>query len=94
MEKAMYHMGYKLGRHWVSRDATPEQIERVNQFQDGEQWVAYQSDPAREFTRVVDPQKDKFMGIDDLPPASFVAGFIDGAKSQAANLNRSARPVA
>lgn len=77
----MYHMGFKLGRHWITRDATPEQHSQISQFENGEQWVALRSDPAREFTRAVDPKKGDFLGIGDLPPAAFVAGFIDGAKS-------------
>ncbi len=77
----MYQMGYKLGRHWIKRDATPEQRLRMNQFEDGVSWVAIQPDPARELTRVLDPEKGDFMGIGEIPPDSFVAGFIDGAKS-------------
>lgn len=77
----MYKTGFKLGRHWIIRDATPEQLLRVSQFESGQDWVANQDDPAREFTRVVDPGKDDFMGIGDIPPDNFVAGFIDGAKS-------------
>ena len=77
----MYKTGYRLGRHWIIRDATPEQLLRISQFEKGEDWVATQTDPARAFTRVVDPAKTDFMGTGDLPPPTFVAGFIDGAKS-------------
>ena len=81
LNEALYEMGFKLGSHWSRRDATPEQQVRVSQFDDGEGWVATHSDPAREFTRAVDPEKSDFMGIGEVPSASFVAGFIDGAKS-------------
>jgi len=81
LNEALYQMGFKLGRHWIKRDATPEQHVCVNQFEDGEGWVAMHSDPAIEFTRAVDPEKSDFMGIGEVPSASFVAGFIDGAKS-------------
>lgn len=77
----MYQMGYKLGGHWAKRDASPEQRLRVSEFEDGIRWVETKTDPAREFTRAVDPGKSDFMGIGDNPPDSFVAGFIDGAKS-------------
>ena len=80
----MYQVGYELGRHWVIRDATPEQLLRVGQLQPGKDWISTHADPAREFTRVVDPAKSEFMGIEDIPSPSFVAGFIDGAKSKAA----------
>jgi len=81
LNEALYEMGFKLGVHWSARDATPEQQVRVSQFEDGPGWVAMHEDPAREFTRTVDPQKSDFMGIGEVPSASFVAGFIDGAKS-------------
>ena len=81
MNDPMYQIGYKLGRHWAMRDASPQQRLRVNEFEDGERWVATRRDPAREFTRAVDPEKSDFMGIGDSPSVSFVAGFIDGAKS-------------
>ncbi len=81
MDESMYPIGYKFGRHWAKRDATPEQRLRVSDFEVGERWVAAKIDPGREFTRVVDPEKSGFLGIGDSPSASFVAGFIDGAKS-------------
>lgn len=81
LNEALYEMGFKLGMHWSERDATPEQQVRVTKFEDGAGWVALHEDPAREFTRVVDPEKSDFMGIGEVPSASFVAGFIDGAKS-------------
>lgn len=77
----MYQMGYKFGRHWAIRDATVAQLEHVNEFEDGMQWVATTTEPAKEFTRAVDPGRRDFMGTGDSPSASFVAGFIDGANS-------------
>jgi len=81
LNEALYEMGFKLGAHWSERDATPEQHGRVREFEDGPSWVAMHEDPGREFTRAVDPEKSDFMGIGEVPSASFVAGFIDGAKS-------------
>lgn len=81
MDKSMYQIGYELGKHWIMRDATAEQFLRVERFENGEDWIASQTDPAREFTRVVDPEKSDFMGTGEIPSPSFVAGFIDGAKS-------------
>ena len=77
----MYQVGFELGKHWIKRDATPEQLRRVGQLDQGIEWISAHTDPAREFTRVVDPGKSHFMGIEDIPSPSFVAGFIDGAKS-------------
>lgn len=74
-------MGRKLGRHWTKHDATPEQILRVNRFDDGKNWVENRTEPAIEFMSVVAPDKPDFMGTGDIPPPSFVAGFIDGVKS-------------
>ena len=81
MDNSMYQVGFELGRHWITRDASPEQLRRVGQLDDGRDWISAHTDPAREFTRVVDPDKSDFMGIEDIPSPSFVAGFIDGAKS-------------
>lgn len=81
MDNSMYQVGFELGKHWIKRDATPEQLRRVGQLDQGIEWISTHMDPAREFTRVVDPGKSDFMGIEDIPSPSFVAGFIDGAKS-------------
>lgn len=77
----MYQMGFRFGRHWAMRDATLAQLEQVNEFDDGRTWTATKADPAKDFTRIVDPGRSDFMGIGDSPSASFVAGFIDGANS-------------
>lgn len=81
MNNSMYQVGFELGKHWVRRDATSEQRSRVKGLDDGKHWIATHTDPARDFTRVVDPGKSDFMGMEDIPSPSFVAGFIDGAKS-------------
>ena len=74
-------MGFALGRHWAMRDATAEQLLRVRAFGAGKDWVAMHTDPAREFTQIIDPDKSDFMGTGANPSASFVAGFIDGAQA-------------
>jgi len=81
MNDGMYDVGFALGQHWVVRDASPEQLERVSTIDDGNTWVSGQAQPAEALTKLVDPSKRDFMGMDDIPSASFVAGFIDGAKS-------------
>ncbi len=80
MNDGMYDVGLALGKHWAVRDASPEQLERVTALDDGKTWVTGQAQPAEAFTKLVDPSKRDFMGIHDIPSASFVAGFIDGAQ--------------
>ena len=53
----------------------------VHRFGDGKIWVAFQRDSAEEFVRIVDPAVSDFMESEALPSASFVAGFIDGART-------------
>tara|TARA_R110000782_G_scaffold62155_4_gene127833 strand:+ start:1591 stop:1839 length:249 start_codon:yes stop_codon:yes gene_type:complete len=77
----MYQMGYGLGRHWATRDATQEQLLCAKELGDGKAWVAFHPDPAIEFTLTIDPEKSDFMGTVEIPSASFVAGFIDGAQT-------------
>ena len=40
-----------------------------------------QRDAAEEFVRIVDPTVTAFMDLGALPSVSFVAGFIDGART-------------
>lgn len=77
----MYQMGSQLGKHWAMRDATADQLRRVKALGVGRDWVAFHSEPAQEFTHIVAPEKSDFMGTGDIPSASFVAGFIDGAQT-------------
>lgn len=77
----MYQMGYELGKHWAMRDATADQLLRVKAFGVGKDWVAFHSEPAKEFTHIVAPEKSDFMGTGEIPSTSFVAGFIDGAQT-------------
>ncbi len=81
MNGGMYDVGFALGQHWAVRDASPEQLQRVSALDDGKTWVVGQAQPAEALTKLVDPSKHDFMGMDDIPSASFVAGFIDGAKA-------------
>jgi len=81
MDEAIYQTGYQLGKSWAEQDATPEQLLLVHEFGDGGTWVAFQRDSAEEFVRIVDPAVSDFMEPEALPSASFVAGFIDGART-------------
>ena len=81
MNEDIYKMGYELGRHWAMRDATPEQLQAVKEFGSGKDWVAFHPEPAKEFTRIIDPNKRDFMGTGEIPSASFVIGFIDGTQT-------------
>ena len=80
MNNGMYDLGFALGLHWAMRDALPEQLMRVSALDDGKACVVGQMQPAEALTELIDPNLDDFMGMDDIPPASFVAGFIDGAQ--------------
>jgi hypothetical protein len=80
MDEAIYQTGYELGGHWAMQYATPEQLLRVKEIADGKDWVAFHREPAKEFTHIVDPNKSGFMGTDENLSASFIAGFIDGAR--------------
>jgi len=84
MNEAAYQLGCEFGRHWAV-DATPEQLLTINELGDGKEWVTFQHDAALEFTRIIDPTKDGFMGTGEHPSDSFVAGFILGAQT----INRS-----
>ncbi|MFQ6007088.1 MAG: hypothetical protein ACE5OQ_16480 [Woeseia sp.] len=81
MTEATYEVGYELGKHWAVRDAKPGQLHRVKEIGDGWNWVKSTDEPATEITRIIDPDQSGFMEIDDTPPASFIAGLIDGAQS-------------
>ena len=74
-------MGFKLGRHWAMRDATPDQLLRVQKLGDGKDWVAFHREPAKEITGIIDPNRNSFVGTGENPSPSFVAGFIDGAQT-------------
>ena len=77
----MYDVGYALGKHWAQRDATPELLLRVKGLGDGREWVNQTSDSAREFIWHIDPDQRGFLGTGETPSNSFVAGFIDGART-------------
>ena len=80
MDETIYQAGYEVGRSWAEEDATSEQLLLVHELGDGKAWVVFQRDSAEEFMRIVDPAVSDFMESDALPSASFVAGFIDGAR--------------
>lgn len=81
MDEAVYQTGYQLGQSWAEQDATPEQMLLVHEFGDGKIWASMQRDAANEFVRIVDPTVTAFMDLGALPSVSFVAGFIDGART-------------
>ncbi len=81
MDEAIYQTGYEVGKSWAEQDATPEQLLLVHEFGDGKAWVAFHRDSAEEFVHIVDPAVSDFMEVGRLPSASFVAGFIDGART-------------
>ena len=80
MDEAIYQTGYEIGKSWAEQDATPQQLLLVHEFGNGKAWVAFHGGPAEEFVRIVDPVVSDFMELGRLPSASFVAGFIDGAR--------------
>lgn len=73
-------MGYEFGGHWAKQDATPEQLLTVKGLGNGRNWVASQTDPAKEFTRIIGLGEKGFMDTGTTPSPSFVAGVIDGAQ--------------
>ncbi len=81
MDEMIHQTGYGVGKSWAEQDATPEQMSLVHEFGDGKAWVAFQRDSAEAFVRIVDPAVSDFMELGRLPSASFVAGFIDGARA-------------
>jgi len=81
MDEATYQTSYELGNHWAMQCATPEQLLRVKEIGDGKDWVAFHGKPVKEFTHIVDPSRSGFMGTDENLSASFMAGFIDGART-------------
>jgi hypothetical protein len=81
MDEAIYQTSYELGNHWAMRCATPEQLLRVKEVGDGKVWVTFHREPLKEFTHIVDPNKSGFMGTNEMLSASFIAGFIDGART-------------
>ena len=81
MNEDMYQTGYALGRHWAKRDAKADQLLHVKKLGDGKDWVAVHHEPAKELARIIDPNKDSFVGTGENPSPSFVAGFIDGAQA-------------
>ncbi len=87
MDEAAYQLGCEFGRHWAV-DATPEQLLTVRELGDGKEWVTFQHDAALEFTRIIDPSKSGFMGTDEHPSDSFVAGFINGVQTNEASSKR------
>ncbi len=80
MDETIYQAGYEVGKSWAEQDATPEQLLLVHELGDGKTWVVFQRDSAEEIVRIVDPAVSDFMDSAGLPSASFVAGFIDGAR--------------
>ena len=80
MDEVIYQTGYEVGKSWAEQDATPEQLLLVHEFGDGKAWIAFQRGSAEAFVRIVDPAVSDFMELGRLPSASFVAGFIDGAR--------------
>lgn len=81
MNSETYDVGNALGRHWAIRDASEDEIRQVGSVADGKTWVADQADAPAAFAALTDPDKTGFMSIGSLPSSSFIAGFIDGAKS-------------
>ena len=81
MDETIYQTGYEVGKSWAEQDATPEQLLLVHELGDGKAWVVFQRDSAEEIVRIVDPAVSDFMDSGAPPSASFVAGFIDGARA-------------
>ncbi len=81
MDETIYQTGYEVGKSWAEQDATRVQMLLVHEFGDGKTWVAFQRDPVEEFVHIVDPAVSDFMRSRALPSVSFVAGFIDGART-------------
>ncbi len=81
MHETIYQTGYEVGKSWAEQDATRVQMLLVHEFGDGKAWVACQRESAEEFVRIVDPGGSDFMRSRELPSVSFVAGFIDGART-------------
>ena len=81
MDDTIYQTGYEAGKSWAQQDATRLQKLLVHEFGDGETWVACQRDAADEFVRLIDPAVIDFMRSREPPSDSFVAGFIDGART-------------
>ncbi len=70
-----------LGRYWARRDAKPDQLLHIRKLGDGKDWIGNHDDSGKELTRIIEPNKDSFLGtVDDASP-SFLVGFIDGAQS-------------
>lgn len=87
MNEAAYQLGCEFGGHWAV-DATPEQLLTVRELGDGKEWVTFHDNAALEFTRIIDPTKNGFMGTGEHPSDSFVAGFIHGVQTHEASSNR------
>jgi len=81
MNDNAYDIGYVLGQQWAVRDATAEQLDSVSRLGDGNTWVESQAQPADALTELIDPRRQAFMAVDDVPSATFVGGFIDGARA-------------
>jgi len=78
----MYEIGLRLGRYWAEYEARPGQKKLLDDVKSGEEWAALHDDPLAELRRLLDPGGTGFLDVPDVPDRSFVAGFIDGAKSK------------
>lgn len=83
MDTGMYEIGLAMGRHWAQRDATAEERTSVEALGDGKDWVANNENPAKAFFQIIAVDEDAFLGTGEDPSDSFIAGFIDGARTSA-----------
>lgn len=81
MDETSYQAGYEAGQRWAEQDATRLQKLLVYEFGDGKTWVDGQRDSVKKFVHIIDPAVIDFMRSREPPSASFVAGFIDGART-------------
>ena len=58
----MYQFGYLLGRYWARRDAKPDQLLHIRKLGDGKDWIGNHDDSGKELTRIIEPNKDSFLG--------------------------------
>ena len=77
----MYEVGYALGCHWSTRDATAYQLFQIQVLGDGREWVENSANPIEQIKTVVDPEGEEMFGSGESPSKSFLAGFVNGCRS-------------
>ena len=81
MDETTYQTGFQAGESWAKQDASRVQMLLIHEFGDGKAWVTHQRYAVEEFVRIIDPSVIDFMRTREPPSDSYLAGFIDGART-------------